>query len=79
MGETESDDDFYVTYEEYLDDDEISAKEEAFMRGFTRVPGNEPDELIEVEIEDIDLEFDMEDSAKKEGYAGEEEELEVIT
>ena len=29
-------DDFYETYEEYLDDDEISPEEEGFMRGFTQ-------------------------------------------
>ena len=28
-------DDFYETYEDYLDDDEISPEEEGFMKGFT--------------------------------------------
>ena len=27
-------DDFYETYESFLDDDEISAEEEGFMKGF---------------------------------------------
>ena len=31
----EGDDDFYVAFENYLDDDEISPEEEGFMRGFT--------------------------------------------
>ena len=31
----EDTDDFYDTYENYLDDDEISPGEEGFMRGFT--------------------------------------------
>ena len=31
----ENTDDFYDTYENYLDDDEISPEEEGFMRGFT--------------------------------------------
>ncbi len=31
----EESDDFYVAFENYLDDDEISPWEEGFMRGFT--------------------------------------------
>ncbi len=31
----ENTDDFYDTFENYLDDDEISPEEEGFMRGFT--------------------------------------------
>ena len=31
----EDTDDFYDTYENCLDDDEISPEEEGFMRGFT--------------------------------------------
>ncbi len=38
----ESNDDFYDTYENYLDDDEISPEEAGFMRGFT-------EELLEEE------------------------------
>ena len=31
----EESDDFYVAFEHYLDDDEISPEEEGFMKGFT--------------------------------------------
>ena len=31
----EESDDFYVAFENYLDDDEISPEEEGFMKGFT--------------------------------------------
>lgn len=78
MRESETDDDFYETYEADLDDDEISAKEEAFMQGFTKARGNEPDEEIEVEIEDIELQFDMEEAPRKKGSIREEGELEAV-
>lgn len=63
MEENEANDDFYETYEEYLDDDQISPEEEAFMKGFTaKAHESEPDEVIEVEMEDIDLEFEWEET-----------------
>lgn len=79
MGEGEANDDFYETYEEYLDDDQISPEEEAFMEGFTaKAHENELDEDIEVEMEDIDLEFDWERTSEKENSEEEAGELEVV-
>lgn len=57
MGESENDD-FYELYEEYLEDDQISPSEEAFVKGFNeREQDDEPDDELVLEMEDIDLEW----------------------
>ncbi|MBI2176663.1 hypothetical protein HYU40_04960 [Candidatus Woesearchaeota archaeon] len=71
MGDGETNDDFYESYEEYLDDDQISPEEEGFMKGFTaKAAESEPEEDIEVEMEDIDLEFEWDEAPGEEGSEG---------
>lgn len=76
-------DDFYELYEEFLDDDEISPEEEGFMNGFIGAtkdkkiemtqPDKPEDRELEIEIDNIELEWEINEADEGEREEGDGE------